>query len=88
MVDNCRICLQHKVNRPEPLCITPYPQHPWQELGADFFQCQSYDYLSVVDYYSRYIEGATINKNKKGTEVVRALKSIMARYGIQKDMVR
>ena len=82
MVDNCRICVKHKVNRPEPLCTTPFPQSLWQELGADFFQCQSYDYLIFVDYYSRYIEIAAMNKNKKGTEVVRALKSIMARHGI------
>ena len=82
MIDNCRICLKHKVNRPEPLCTTLFPQRPWQELGADFFQCQSCDYLIVVDYYSRYIEIAAMNKNKKSTEVVRALKSIMARHGI------
>ena len=82
MIDNCHICLKHKVNRPEPLCTTPFPQRPWQELGADFFQCQSCDYLIVVDYYSRYIEIAAMNKNKKDTEVVRALTSIMACHGI------
>ena len=85
MIDNCRICLKHKVNRPEPLCTTPFPQRRWQELGADFFQCQSCDYLIFVDYFSRYIEIAAMNKNKKGTEVVRALKSIMAPMAFQKE---
>ena len=35
-----------------------------------------------MDYYSRYIEVAAMTKNKKGSEVVRALKSIFARHGI------
>ena len=82
MVENCRVCLQHEVNHLEPLNPTPFPEHLWQELGADFFQCQSCDYLIVVDYYSCYIEVAAMTKNKKGSEVVRALKSIFARHGI------
>ena len=82
MVENCRVCLQHKVNHPEPLNPTPFPECLWQELGADFFQCQSCDYLIVVDYYSHYIEVAAMTKNKKGSEVVRALKIIFARHGI------
>ena len=56
--------------------------HTTPEIGADFFQCLSCDYLIVVDCYSRYIEIAAMNKNKKSTEIVRALKSIMARYSI------
>ena len=27
MVENCRVCLQHKVNHPEPLNPTPFPEH-------------------------------------------------------------
>ena len=84
MVENCRVRLQHKVNRPEPLNPTPFPERPWQELGADFFQCQSCDYLIVVGYYLHYIEVAAMTKNKKESEVVRALKSIFARHGIPK----
>ena len=52
MVENCRVCLKHKISRPELLSPTPFPECPWQDLGMDFFQCQSLDYLIVVDYYS------------------------------------
>ena len=82
MVENCKVCLKHKVNRPEPLSPTPFPERPWQELGMDFFQCQSLDYLIVLDYYSRFIEIAAMNKNKRGSEVVRCLKSMFSRHGI------
>ena len=84
MVENCRVCLQHKVKHPEPLNPTPFPECPWQELGADFFQCQSCDYLIVVDYYSRYIEVAAMTKNKKESEVVRALKAFLLDVEYQK----
>ena len=80
MGENCRVCLQHKVNRCEPMNPTPFPESPWQELGIDFFQWQSCDYLVFV--YSRYIEVAVMTTNKKGSEVVRALKSVLAGYGI------
>ena len=82
MVENCQTCLKHKVNRPEPLCPTPFPERPWQEVGIDFFQCQSLDYLIAVDYYSRFIEIAAMNRNKRGSEVVRCLKSMFSRHGI------
>ena len=82
MVENCKVCLKHKVNRPEPLSPTPFPECPWRELGMDFFQCQSLDYLIVIDYYSRFIEIAAMNKNKRGSEVVRCLKSMFSRHGI------
>ena len=49
MVENCQTCLKHKVNRPEPLCPTPFPERPWQDVGIDFFQCQSLEYLIAVD---------------------------------------
>ena len=82
MVENCKVCLKHKVNRPEPLSPTPFPERPWQELGMDFFQCQSLDYLIIIDYYSRFIEIAAMNKSKRGSEAVRCLKSMFSRHGI------
>ena len=44
MAENCQTCLKHKVNGPEPLCPTQFPERPWKEVGIDFFQCQSLDY--------------------------------------------
>ena len=49
MVENCKVCLTHKMNQPESLRPTLFPERPWQKLGMDFFQCQSIDYLIVID---------------------------------------
>ena len=82
MVKNCQTCLKHKVNRPEPLYPTPFPERPWQKVGIDFFQGQSLDYLIAVNYYLRFIEIAAMNRSKRGSEVVRCLKSMFSRHGI------
>ena len=74
--------MKYKVNRPEPLCPTPFPERPWHEVGSDFFQYQSLDYLNAEDYCSRFIEIAAMNESKRGSEVVRRLKSIFSRHDI------
>ena len=30
MVSSCRVCATHKINKPEPLCPTVFPERPWQ----------------------------------------------------------
>ena len=86
MVENCQVCLKHNVNRPEQLSPTPFLECAWQELGMDFFQYQSLDYLTVIDYYSRFIEIAAMTKNKRGSEVVRCLNSIFSHHGIPENV--
>ena len=54
------------------------------------FEWKGHSYLLVVDYYSRFIEIAKLSNTKDGTsstEVVRHLKSIMARHGIPAELI-
>ena len=82
MVESCRTCARHRISKPEPLCPSPFPEGPWQVLGTDLFYSQSVDYLLVINYFSRFVEVATLRKNKTATEVIRALKATFARHGI------
>ena len=82
MVQGCRICLQHKVNTPEPLIPSIFPERPWQEIGIDFFYSKGRDYLLFVDYFSRFIEVSAMQKSKKADVVISALKETFARHGI------
>ena len=52
IVENCQTCLKHKVNLPEPLCPTPFPERPWQEVGTDLFHFQS----SIIQFMSIIIQ--------------------------------
>ena len=82
MVQSCRTCANHQVNRPEPLSPTLFPERPWQTLAIDFFKYGNVDYLLIVDYFSRYVEVCAMHRNKTAIEVCKSMKSIFSRYGI------
>ena len=76
MVESCRICTKYRINKPEPLFPSPFPERPWQVLGADFVYSQSLDYLLVVNDFSRFLEVAALRKNKTATEVLTVFKAV------------
>ena len=82
MVEPCHTCAKHRINKPEPLCPSPFPERLWQVSETDLFYSQSVDYLLAVDYFSQFVAVAPLRKNKTVTEVIRALKAIFARNGI------
>ena len=86
LVQQCRICALQRDNKPEPLITTPLPDRPWQVVATDLFELKGVDYLIVIDYFSRYVEVAAMQKTTKSSEVIRALKSIFARHGIPEQV--
>jgi transposase InsO family protein len=86
LVLNCPECLRSQLQRPQPLTPTPLPQLPWQKVATDLFDWKQETYLLVVDYFSRYIEIARLNRPTT-TEVVTHLKSLFARHGIPETLV-
>ena len=83
MVSSCRVSAAHRINKPEPLCPTVFPERFWQVVGTNHFYLQSdYFFLLVVDYFSHYVEVAALRKNKTVSEIIRALEAIFARNGI------
>lgn len=86
VVNNCETCRQHLVQHTEPLIPTELPQLPWQKVGMDLFDYQGSTYLLIVDYYSRYIEIAKLNR-LTAEEVIKQCKSIFARHGIPETVM-
>ena len=82
MVKSCRVCAGYKVNTPEPLDTTEFPERPWQLVGIDFFHTKTCDYILIVDYFSRFIEVADMSRGKGATNVINKLKDVFARHGI------
>ena len=74
MVENCKVCAKYQQLRTEPLMPTSFPERPWQMIATDLFELDKLNYLIVVDYFSRYIEIAAMQKTTKSHEVIRALK--------------
>jgi transposase InsO family protein len=86
LVHSCEDCLRAQRQRPQPLSPTPLPDLPWQKVASDLFEWNQAVYLLVVDYFSRYIEIARLQRPTT-TEVVTHLKSIFARHGVPETLV-
>ncbi|XP_048000294.1 uncharacterized protein K02A2.6-like [Leguminivora glycinivorella] len=86
-VRECEACAQRRAAPPrEPLAPHAVPDRPWQVLATDIFQVKDKHYLLVVDYYSKYVEVATLVDLRSAT-VIGILKPMFARHGIPQRLV-
>lgn len=81
-VESCRTCSKFKRNQSKmPLLPHRVPKLPWSEVGIDVFEWEQMLYIVAVDYYSNYIEIASIS-NTKSVTIISKLKSFFSRHGI------
>ena len=83
----CRVCKTYsKSQTKETLMPHDVPQGPWEKLGADYFEFQSNQYLSVADYYSHF---PVIRRARSTTAsaTVDMMKQIFSEYGIPKSLM-
>lgn len=81
MVKRCINCIQERNNHAEPLMPSQFPSRPWEKVGIDLFKIHNHWFVTLVDYYSRYIEMMELT-TLKTTAVIEFMKSIFARHGI------
>ena len=75
-VKGCRECSRHASKPREPMIISEIPKYPWQKVGSDLFEIkeQTYMYVVLVDYFSRYLEVAKLSSTTSSS-IVAVLKS-------------
>ena len=57
LIARCSICQEHQwAPQKEPMVNIAIPTRPFQMVAVDLFECDGKHYLSLQDYYSRYIE--------------------------------
>ena len=56
------------------------------KVGRDLFEWQKLTYLIMVDYYSRFIEIAKLDRTTANAEI-QCCKNIFSRHGIPEDIV-
>ena len=64
----------------------PLPKLPWQVVGTDLFKWNQATFLLIVDYCSRFIEIARLNR-LTADEVITRTKSIFAWHGIPETVI-
>ncbi len=62
------------------------PELPWRKVATDLFEWKQEVFLLLVDYYSRYIEIARLNR-LTATEVNVQTTSIFARHRIPETVI-
>ena len=86
IVTNCQECIKYRSQRAEPLRPTPLPSLPWQKVGTDLFEWKKSVYLLIIDYYSRWIEVAKLDR-PTADSVITHSSSIFARHGIPETVI-
>ena len=70
----------------EPMKPSTFPKLPWQKVGMDLFEWQKLAYLMIVDFYSRFIEIAKLDRTMDEA-VIQRCNNIFSRHGIPEEVV-
>ena len=81
---NCSLRAKHRRNPTEPLISFVLPERTWQKIACDLCNFNNAVYLLVIDYFSRKIEIALLDKGTNSDYVITHLKSMFAKFGIPK----
>lgn len=88
IVEQCLICAKFRsCNQKEPLQSYDISKLPWQQIGIDLMYFDGQAYLVATDYYSKYIEIASLGHQCTAKSVIINLKSIFGRHGIPMSLV-
>ena len=85
-VSKCDQCIRYGRITHQPLQNSTLPEGPWQRIAADLMTFQGREYLVIVDYFSRWVEIATIER-ETAKEVVRRMEIIFLRTGFTCELM-
>ena len=77
----CQSCCMNQARKTEPMIPSTFPELTWQKIGIDVFEWQKLVYLIIMNYYSRFIKIAKLDRTTAEAEVQRC-KNIFSRHGI------
>ena len=86
-VKYCAVCCKERPNVCEPMICTETPLRSQQKIAANLFCFEGKICLLVVDYFSRYIELALLDRGAASEDVILQCKSIFARQGIPETLI-
>ena len=73
-------------NASQPMQSHQIPDRPWSKIATDLFTLNSKNYITVVDYFSDFIEVREL-QDTTSTSVIQALKKHFSRHGIPDTVV-
>ena len=86
-VEKCSVCAEFQAkNASQPMLSHQIPDRPWSKIATDLFTLHSKNYITVVDYFSDFIEVSEL-QDTTSTSVIQALKEQFSRHGIPDTVV-
>ena len=59
LVERCSVCAEFQAkNVSQPMHSHQIPNRPWGKIATDLFTLNSKNYITVVDYFSDFIEAS------------------------------
>ena len=82
LVEKCSVCAEFQAkNASQPMQSHQIPNRPWSKIATDLFTLNSKTYITVVDYFSDFIEVSEL-QDTTPMSVTQALKDHLSRHGI------
>ena len=87
LVERCAVCAEFQArNASQPMQSPQLPDRPWSKVATDLFTVSGKNYLTVVDYYSDFVEVGEL-EDTTSRAVIQVLKEQFSRHGIPDTVV-
>ena len=75
-VEKCSVCAEFQAqNASQPMQSHQIPDRPWSKIATDLFTLHSRNYITVVDYFSDFLEVSEL-QDTTSTSAIQALKEL------------
>ena len=84
----CKDCNENAPSQPrEPICLTPSPEWPFQQICADYFQSAGFDYLITTDRFSGWLDIYHVPPHCATSKaIVSTLRTLFITYGVPEEL--
>ena len=82
----CKVCNETAPSNPkEPLCPSPPPDYPYQQICLDFFDVGHHKYLVCVDRFSAWLTIFHFARRATSAELISACRSVFMQNGVAEE---
>ena len=87
LVERCAVCAEFQArNASQPMQSHQLTDRPWSKVATDLFTVSGKNYLTVVEYYSDFVEVSEL-EDTTSRAVIQVLKEQFSRHGIPDTVV-
>ena len=84
----CNDCNENAPSQPrEPICLTPSPEWPFQQICTDYFESAGFDYLITTDRFSGWLDIYHVPPRcATSKSIISTLRTLFISYGVPEEL--